>query len=908
MLNITVAGTTLSTYYLSDPGLFLHAERAHIGTADRDEGVPAARRALRRLIAAVDDTTTGLAETRKPVAAFLAAFGWTLLDATAVQTAPEVKPAGVGAGADGEPRVWVVLAPGSQPVDAAPTGRRAGRLRPQRQAEVCLREGKKLPTALVCNGQVLRVVRRDPGLGGEASYLEIDLPGLAELSDDHEWAVLWALLRPEAFTPGEGGTSLWDRLERASADAAEKVSEDLSEGVRIAISEIANGALADLRRRDIDPPEARDLFADALKIAYRILFAAYAEDRGLLSTDPPTYRDGYSLRRLRELVRDPATVWAPDGGYLWAALRAHWRLLRDGRSAGDLQITGFNGGLFDPDNCRILDYPDLTVGDGHLARMLDALSYTRPRKGRGGTIGRRQVNYRELGVEQLGSVYEGLLSFEPQIADAPKVLARVGRGAKQVIQVVGADDAPPGAEILERYPTGTFLLFAADGQRKGSGSFYTPRKLAHYVVREALEPLVSNATPEEILALRVCDPAMGSGAFLVPAVHFLTEAYGEALARAGQAVDDKLDEAGRASYRRKIVERCIYGVDANPMAVELAKVSLWLVTAASDKPLSFLDARLRCGDTLVGASLESWDGVPKPLARAKREEREGQIDLFDIAAPDLRNVIDERLRLATDPSDNRLQVVGKVQRFARILDDQNWNRLRQLADWWVAPFFFQDRYRDAAGRLAGNAESLWRNQREFINLGTKVPEEVDRVRREINPFHWELEFPEVFFAASGERRPDTGFDLFLGNPPWEAVMFRAREFYTRFDPTYAFLRSKTEKEHREAELGQLLNVKKALHEDSERLAGIKSFIKSSGLYQMLYWHGTGFNLYRSFLERELALLASGGRIGLTIDAGVVGDAATAEHRRFLLHSCTVDRFVLVDNVAGIFPVTGQVPI
>ena len=251
--------------------------------------------------------------------------------------------------------------------------------------------------------------------------------------------------------------------------------------------------------------------------------------------------------------------------------------------------------------------------------MIDALCWTQPARSvnRRDTVARRRVNYRELGVEQLGSIYEGLLAFEPQIAAAPMAFVRLGRGQAAIEQVIDAAQVPDGAEILATYPPGTFYLFEATGQRKGSGSYYTPRQLAHFVVGETLRPLTENATPQQILALRICDPAMGSGGFLVPAVHWLTEAYGEALARAGEDIDHKLDDHERAAYRRLIVERCIYGVDLNPMAVELAKVSLWLATAAAGKPLSFLDAHLRYGNALVGATVESWESIPLVIRGAR---------------------------------------------------------------------------------------------------------------------------------------------------------------------------------------------------------------------------------------------------------------------------------------------------
>ncbi|MFF3689995.1 Eco57I restriction-modification methylase domain-containing protein [Streptomyces sp. NPDC002187] len=908
MLNITVAGTTLSTYYLSDPALFLREQRDRAGADTAADGVRHAKRELRRLIADIDETSTP-GETRKRMLTWLACFGWTY---TGSLPAIEEPVLGQAHGADSEQApgpdlVSILITPPGQHLDASPTGRRAGKLRPQRQAEVCAR-GHQLPAVLLSNGVELRVIRRDPGLGGEASYLSVDLVGLAELGDEHEWRVLWALLRPEAFTPDTAGEILWKRVEDASTDAATAVSENLSGGVRTAISSIANGALHHWRIVGQQLPEPRALFAEALKVAYRLLFVAYAEDRGLLPVGTPAYDRGYSLRALRKEILTADAAWEPDGGFLWGSLQAQWALLRDGIDAGELQITGFNGGLFDPGKSPLLDTPQMTVGDTFVRTAIHALSWTKPERSAGphAQDGLRPVNYRELGVEQLGSIYEGLLSFEPQIADTPKTLARIGRGQSALVQVLDADRLPENAEVLEPYETGTFYLFEASGQRKGSGSYYTARPLAHFVVGETLRPLVQDATPEEILNLRICDPAMGSGAFLVPAVHQLTEAYGEALSRAGEMLDHKLDDSERAAYRRLIVERCIYGVDLNPMAVELAKVSLWLTTAAAGKPLSFLDAHLRCGNAVVGAAIDSWAGVPAP-AQGGRVQRGGaafddlQGSLFAVEEPDLASLVRVRQALAHGPSEDRLQVRAKEKRFDRLLRGDDFTRLRSMGDWWVAPFFYPEDLKSNTGQWLSGHDSIKRGESPRQDLA-KLPSEV---RARFRPFHWEVEFPEVFFDVKGERRTDAGFDVMLGNPPWEGITFKAAEFYGRFDPSYALLKKKDQKLDRQAELDQRPDVAAAREEADTILAGVKSFIKGSGVYRMLYAHGTTFNYYRTFLERELSMLAPGGRLGLVIDSGVVSDAATAEHRRELLDHCTIDHFVLCDNKNKIFPIDSR---
>ena len=291
--------------------------------------------------------------------------------------------------------------------------------------------------------------------------------------------------------------------------------------------------------------------ADALTIVYRILFLLFAEARGLVPQWHPVYRESYTIESLRPLAEGGG---APAG--LWQALQAIARLAHRGCTAGTLRVVPFNGRLFAPSAAPLADS---FVLDDRVARDVLLAVTTRPAADR-----RERITYADLGVEQLGAVYERVLDYAPSAADGAVTLMPSGR-------------------------------------RKDTGTFYTPRAMTEYLVRRTLAPLVRGRAPEGILALRVVDPAMGSGAFLVAACRYLAAAYEDALIAEGTLTRADVTPADRAAFRRAVAQRCVYGVDLNPTAVQLARLSLWLCTLAADRPLTFLDHHLRAGNTLAGA-------------------------------------------------------------------------------------------------------------------------------------------------------------------------------------------------------------------------------------------------------------------------------------------------------------------
>ncbi|HXH07798.1 MAG TPA: N-6 DNA methylase, partial [Vicinamibacterales bacterium] len=488
-------------------------------------------------------------------------------------------------------------------------------------------------------------------------------------------------------------------------------------------------------------------------------------------------------------------------------------------------VTPFDGRLFAPRHAPLA--ASVRIDDRVAASIVGALA----RSDTGAPL-----SYADLGVEQLGAVYEQVLDFDPAVEP---------RG--------------PGVQVILRRGV----------RRKSSGSFYTPRSITDYLVRRALHPLVERAMPEDVLALRVLDPAMGSGAFLVSACRYLARAYEEALVRSGAAGGGDFSETDRAGFRRLVAQRCLFGVDLNPTAVQLARLSLWLATLSGDRPLTFLDHALRVGNSLVGAS--PGDAGRRPFDSRRRRSRAGT-PLFgpDEEEAGLRPALGVRLALASQPDDTPASVEHKERALAELASDAGpLAGMRAAADLWCAFWFWGEGGPGPAeaGALvdhaAGRPTTLPPARAASMMARGRAVAARERF------FHWPLEFPEVFYQAGGLPRPNPGFDAVIGNPPWKML---------RGD-------TGTPEDRRRA------------REASTRLG---RFARQSGLYR-LHDGGQG-NLYQLFLERSLMLLRTGGRFGLLLPSGLAVDLGSAALRRYLLDRCALDALVSLDNRDGIFPI------
>ncbi|OFW46391.1 MAG: hypothetical protein A3J29_18000 [Acidobacteria bacterium RIFCSPLOWO2_12_FULL_67_14b] len=684
--------------------------------------------------------------------------------------------------------------------------------------------------ALVTNGHTLRIV--DLSRAWTRHSVEFHLG--AALSDEKGVAALLELASAPAVT-GEAavGRSLAAVIAESDRFSA-RVCQSLGNGVLAALPQLTQALSA--RPRGDKPSglsgPGESPFDQALTVIYRVLFLLFAEARGLVPIWNDVYREAYTIDALcRRVIERPG---APG---LWASLQAISRMAHSGCRAGDLDVTAFNGRLFSPSQTPLADrhlVPD-SVAQAVVLALATIESPT----------GRHRIAYHDLGVEQLGSVYERVLEHEPARPPSPGAPARqAGR---------------------------TIVLTKTSTERKSTGSFYTPRALTEFLVRRTLHPLVDGRTADEILSLRVVDPAMGSGAFLVAACLYLADQCEHASVRDGDWHAGEVTMADRIGLRRAVAERCLYGVDVNPTAVQLARLSLWLTTLASDRPLTFLDHHLAVGDSLIGARLPDLAGPPRATPSRSRRAVP-QLPLFedDVAHIARERVLPERIRLALQPSDTLDAVRAKERTLAALTGpDGPFAKWSAAADAWCAASLWPGSppsralvAEGLAGAL-GAATTLPRAQIEHWLA------EARSIARRHAVFHWELSFPEVFFDAAGRPRPDGGFDAVMGNPPWDML---------RADTGSAGDR----------------------RSDRDRTASLLRFFRSSGTYGC---QGSGHpNRYQLFLERAWQLARPEGRWGMILPSGIATDHGSALLRRRLFERHTVDTWLGFDNRQAIFPI------
>jgi len=711
---------------------------------------------------------------------------------------------------DGHASAWLMLIevlPTGTPLDEiVTTDERRWQATPQARFERLLRE-THVPIGLLCNGTHLRLVYAPRG--ETTGHLTFPVQAMIEAAGRPVFAALLMLLSAERLF------SLPDK-QRLPAILAESrkyqnsVSNELAQQVLAALYELLRGfQAADAQRngnllRDVLSRDPDQVYAGLLTVLMRLVFLLYAEDRGLMSDDE-VYVRFYSVTGLFERLRGDAGHY-PDTMDLrygaWAQLLALFRLVHNGGRYGKLRLPARHGYLFDPERYPFLEGRGAAtvrerssalplVADGALFRVLQNLL----------VLDGERISYRSLDVEQIGSVYETIMGFRLERATGRSLAIKPAKahGApvtinlEALLRVPGkdrgkwlkerTDQAVTGAALnslktadtpedlaaaLEKkiardltpniVPPGSMVLQPND-ERRRSGSHYTPRALTEPIVRTALRPILEcldpDAKPEQILDLKICDPAMGSGAFLVEACRQLGDALVKAWHLHDQVPRIPPDEDEVLHARRLIAQRCLYGVDKNPMAVDLSKLALWLATLAKDHAFTFLDHALRCGDSLVGLTRDQivrfhWKDGPQQQILGSEHVRER----LQAATRCRREILEAGDEVAFDLKQQKLA-----------LAEESLNLVRFAGNLAVAAFFAADKDRKRQDRR----DELLAQLTEYLRTGnmnlrpTATEEALRSGNKGIMPLHWEIEFPEVF----AEPRPSgSGFDCIVGNPPF----------------------------------------------------------------------------------------------------------------------------------------------
>jgi len=585
---------------------------------------------------------------------------------------------------------------------------------------------------ILTNGKLWRLVHRDTADRLDV-YYEIDIQELVQVGDVRRFLYFYAFFRRTAFDPGQLGLA---ELLRASTEYAHGVGASLKNQVYEALRHVAQGFL-DYAPNKLPPePETlKAIYDNALILLYRLIFILYAEARELLPVrESDQYRDTYSLQAIKQAIARDTSAGRrllPTSARIWPQLQELFGFIDRGEPP--LHIATFNGGLFDPRKHPFLE--QYAVGDAHLQQAIDMLA----------RVQGEFIDYRDLAVRHMGTIYEGLLEYHLQPLPAP--------------------EAGWSVEIVND-----------KGERKATGSYYTPDYIVKFIVDRTVGPALHEAVDgktdeaarvQAVLEVNVLDPAMGSGHFLVEA----TEYIARYLVDLGVAPMGKTpEEADLAYWKRRVVQSCIYGVDLNPLAVELAKLSLWLITVAKDRPLSFLDHHLRPGNSLVGARLTALQAHGTATAAKKRKKAapavsDDQAALFTEADFTQRMAVAVGSMWIIEESESATveQVKSQEQQYDE-LRRQLIGKYGKLADLLTARYYGVDVPADQ-----------WRMAVEFVMgraLGAPtviqqlVQQAADLAVRE-RFFHWELEFPEVFFDRHGKALGEEGgFEAVIGNPPY----------------------------------------------------------------------------------------------------------------------------------------------
>ncbi len=756
---------------------------------------------------------------------------------------------------------------------------------------------------LVSNGLKLLILRDNASLTRQA-YVEFDLEGIFEGEAYADFRLLWLVCHQSRLEgtakdrPETCWLEVWSKQAQTDGRRAldqlrvgvEKALESLGTGF---ISHKANAALC--QRLKAGELNKQDLYRQLLRLVYRLIFLFVAEDRDLLhypgASDEARsrYARFYSGQRLRRMAERTRGSRHAD---LWVALRLVFNRLGDDRGCPELGLPALGGFLFGPQAMPDLESAELS--NEHLLLAIRNLGLVKDRSGW------RLVDYRNLGSEELGSVYESLLELNPSM----------------------------------ELDAGVFSLSTVAGnQRKTSGSYYTPDSLVQCLLDSALDPVVEQAvkgkTPAEaekaILALKVCDPAVGSGHFLVGAAHRLAKHLAQVRAQVhGESEPSPLYYQAAL---RDVIGHSLYGVDINPMAAELCRVSLWLEAIEPGKPLSFLDHHIRVGNSLLGATpallakgipdeaftpIEGDDKeVCKRFKKVNKDERAGFRRLFAATTEPWERLGDLAASMTRldDAPDDSIEAVREKQRMYEAmvrsggyLDGQFW------ADTWCAAFVWK---KTDEFPYPITEEVFRRIEHNPHAVDSWMRDEIARLAQQYQFFHWHLAFPDVFHMPAAEQKAQNeqtgwngGFDLVLGNPPWERIKIQEKEWFAERRPDIAKAANAAARKRAIQALKQEDSVLWTAWQEALRASdGEATLVRATGRFPLCGRGDT--NTFSVFAEANLQLISAAGRAGFIVPSGIATDDTTKFFFQEIVESQSIVSLFDFQSGPGLFSEIGH---
>lgn len=781
-------------------------------------------------------------------------------------------------------RVPVIVVPPSDGLDQASQSLSQDRRRSAASAlQDWLNADETAVWGLCTNGESLRLLRDNESLTRPA-YLEADLRQIFEAEDYAGFSALWLVLHVSRF--GRPGALPADcPLERWRESGSKEglaARDRLRDGVEAALLALGTGFLTNPANTELSARLREgawpidEYFRQLLRLVYRLIFLLAAEDRNLLHIPEASeeqrklYAQGYSLGALRDrAIRRSGWDNFHDR---WSGLRVTFRALANGEPRLGLPALG---GIFATTATPELDRNH--ISNRFLMEAIFRLAWLRDE----GLL--MPVNWRDMETEELGSVYESLLELTPRLS-------------------------PDGREF--KFADG---IQTKGNARKTSGSYYTPDSLVQVLLDSTLDPVLDRLESESedsiagLLGVSVIDPACGSGHFLLAAARRIAKRV--VRLRCG----DIHSEQDRLRALRDVVRSCIYGVDRNPMAVELTKVALWIETVEPGKPLGFLDANIRCGDSLFGIfSLDALSkGIPdaaykqltdderivaKDLGKRNKDEIKGQGRFAfsrSTEAPSIAK-LGASIRAARQlPEETVADIIDKQDRFEAARHDPRLQNLAQAADLYIAAFLSPKTVELARGGADGLIPTTG-DVSTAMRAGTVYGPRLGAARQlalEARAFHWPLEFPDILNAG--------GFDIVLGNPPWEVMQLGEEEYFAQYQPEIAELAGAARKRAIAALRETHPAIFAAYQSEKRRFEATNDFARCCGRFDLTA-RGK-INTYSLFAEQFSSSVNLRGRAGIIVPTGLISDYSNSEFFAALINSNRLIKSLAFDNQKRIFP-------